>query len=156
MFEFAGFRCGGGNDKLTLEARYKAVTSVALYLGQALKLSAGRLCACTGIADSIYAISDVSVAAADVSAGFIPKVYPVNSKQIWKSSCTTAMTAAMCIMGTGCILSTTIATAFVGDKLGTNVFIYDFTTGDTPVSGGAPSSAIWGIFQNLHVTGYSV
>jgi hypothetical protein len=144
-FEFAGYR-KGGTDFLFQEERFKAVTSVALYVGQALKLSASRLCACTGTADLVYAISNVSVAAASVSADFIPKVYPVNANQIWKTSCTTALTAAACVRGTGLGMSTAIATAVMGDRLNSATFVYDFTTGGTPVSGGAPASAVYVVF----------
>ena len=147
MFEFAGYR-NGGSDKLTVEERFYAVTGFALYLGQLLKLSAGRLCACTGAGDLVYAISDASAASSVVTASYIPRVFPVNKSQIWKTSCTTALTAAACVYGTGLGLSTAIATGVMGDKLSSATFVFDFTTGGTPVSGGQPASAVYVVFAH--------
>jgi hypothetical protein len=145
MFEFAGYR-NGATDMLTPEERYYAVTGFALYVGQLLKISGGRLCACTGAGDLAYAISDVSAASSVVTASYIPKVFPVNKSQIWKTSCTTALTAGACVYGTGLGISTAIATGVMGDKLSSATFLFDFTTGGTPVSGGQPASAVYVVF----------
>jgi hypothetical protein len=150
MLEFAGYR-NGGTDQLTVEQRYPGLSGYAIYLGQALKLSGGYLCGAEVTADLIYAISDISAASSVVTASYYPRVFPVNSNQIWKSSAISAMTAAVAVLGTGIGLSTACATGFCGDTLGTAAVVFQIATGGTPASGGSPASAIWGVFQSLAI-----
>ena len=151
MFEFAGFK-NGGSDTLIAEQRYKAVTAILLYAGQAMKLSAGRLCTAAVTADLIYAICDCSVTiSASVSADYVPRVFPVTREQIWRTTFATAATANVCSACTGIGMSTACATGLNGALIGTSMILYQFTTGGTPASGGSPSSAAWVTFQSLAI-----
>lgn len=148
MFEFAGFK-NGGPDTLVAESRYKAVTGLALLAGQAMKISAGKLCTAAVTADRIYAICGVSALSGDVTADYIPRVFPVTREQIWKTTFATALTADVCSACTGIGMSTACATALNGALIGTSMILYQFVTGGTPVSGGMPGSAAWVVFQSL-------
>jgi hypothetical protein len=154
MFEFYKYKDAADNE-LFREERLYALSGYALYVGQALKITAGALAyAQTG--DRVYAICNVSAASSVVTAAYKPQVFPINNRQIWKSSIGTAVTAA-----TSTILaqygSLNGATA-LGTAIDGNLFVaatvhatapaafmlYDVVTGSSP-----STSAAYVIFATI-------
>ncbi|MFA5307704.1 MAG: hypothetical protein WC365_09705 [Candidatus Babeliales bacterium] len=133
MFEFAKFVQGDGNS-LTTEKRLAALSGYALYNGQALKVTGGALCYADS-ADTVYAISQVSAASSVVTAAYYPTVIPANDNQVWKTTPSTAITAAT-LAGT----KVNIGTASVGTSVngavaaGTCAWVYKVATADSPTS----------------------
>lgn len=153
-FEFYRYK-DGGTDELYAEQNLKAISGYALYVGQALKISAGGLVyAETG--DQVYAICGCSAASSVVTANYKPVVFPTNSKQIWKASIGTAVTAATStILAQYGILN--IATAFGTAIDGSNLvakgvhatapaafYLFDVVTGSSP-----STSACYVIFPSV-------
>ena len=133
MFEFAKFVQGEGNS-LYDEKRLPALSGYVLYNGQALKVTGGALCFADS-ADTVYAISKVSAASSTVTASYYPTVIPVNDNQVWKTTPSTAITAAT-VAGT----KVNIGTASVGTSVngavavGTGLLVYKTATADSPTS----------------------
>ena len=127
-FVFARFR-KVGTDSLEQEQRLYALSGYALYVGQALKVTAGRLAPLAATGDRVYAISNVSAASSVVTASYLPKVIPVNDNQVWQAPFTTAITAAVYPGLFVDIASQT--TGIKGDYLGTGAYLFDITTGTT-------------------------
>jgi len=138
MFTFYKYKQGGPND-LFAEERIAALSGYALYKGQALKTSAGALCAAT-TGDKVYAISNTSAASSVATAAYVPNVFPVNSKQVWKADMSTAATAAT-IKGAYVGISSANSTAIAGDTAGTAVYVYDIIT--------AVASSIYVVFADV-------
>ena len=132
MIEFAKFAQGEGNS-LYSEKRLPALSGYALYNGQALKVTGGALCFADS-ADTVYAISNVSAASSVVTAAYYPTVTPVNDNQVWKSSISTAITAAT-VAGSKINLSTaSVGTGVNGAAVGTGLLVYKTATADSPAS----------------------
>ena len=133
MFEFAKFIQGEGNS-ITTEKRLAALSGYALYVGQALKATGGALCYADS-ADTVVAMSQVSAASSTVTAAYYPTVIPVNDNQVWKTTPSTAITAAT-VAGT----KVNIGTASVGTSVngavaaGTCAWVYAVATADSPIS----------------------
>jgi hypothetical protein len=132
MFEFAKFKKGEGNS-LYQETLLPALSGYALYDGQALKVTGGALCYADS-ADTVYAVSHVSAASSVVTASYYPTVTPVNDNQIWKTSISTAVTAAT-VAGSKINLSTaSVGTGVNGAAAGTGLLVYKVATADSPTS----------------------
>lgn len=133
MFEFAKFVQGDGNS-LTTEKRLPALSGYALYVGQALKTTGGALCYADS-ADVVTHMSQVSAASSVVTAAYYPTVVPVNDNQVWKTTPSTAITAAT-VAGA----KVNIGTASVGTSVngavaaGTGALVHKIATGDSPTS----------------------
>lgn len=133
MFEFAKFVKGEGNS-LTTEKRLPALSGYVLYVGQALKATGGALCYADS-ADVVYAVCQVSAASSVATAAYYPTVIPVNDNQVWKTTPSTAITAAT-VAGA----KVNIGTASVGTSVngavavGTGLLVYSIATGDSPTS----------------------
>ena len=132
MFEFYKFVKGDGNS-LTTEERLPATSGYVLYKGQALVVTGGALFAAT-VGDIVYAISNVSAASSVVTAAYYPEVFPVNENQVWKAPLSTAATAAFLPGKQADIGSVVSGTAVRGDFIGTGMYVYDYLSGDSPVS----------------------
>jgi hypothetical protein len=132
-FEFSRFR-KVGTDSLEQEQRLYALSGYALYVGQALKVTAGALAPASTVGDRVYAISNVSAASSVVTAAYMPKVFPVNDNQIWKAPFSTAVTAAILANATVDLGSASNGTGIRGDAVGTGAYLYDLITATTPTS----------------------
>lgn len=130
-FTFARFR-KSGEDSLEAEQRLYALSGYALYVGQALIISGGKLCPFAAVGDRIYAISNVSAASSVITADYIPEVYPVNDNQIWKTPFTVTATAADL---PGAFVDVASAgTGISGGAAGTGAYYYDVATAASPTS----------------------
>jgi hypothetical protein len=132
-FEFARFR-KVGTDSLEQEERLYALSGYALYVGQALKVTAGVLAPASTVGDRVYAISNVSAASSVVTAAYKPKVFPVNDNQIWKAPFSTAVTAAVLPNTMVNLGSASNGTGIRGDAVGTGALLFDLVTATTPTS----------------------
>jgi hypothetical protein len=132
-FTFARFR-KVGVDSLEQEERLLALSGYAMYVGQALKITAGRLVAASSVGDRVYAISNVSAASSVVTANYKPKVFPVNDNQVWQAPFSTAITAATLPGDYVDLGSASNGTGIRGDASGTGAYLYDLITATTPTS----------------------
>ena len=139
-FEFYKYKDGVGGELYT-EQRLCAYSGYPIYKGAALKITGGTLQYAQS-AETVYAISNVSAASSVVTASYCPEVIPVNDRQIWKASVTSALVTGI-LGGTKINLdSADYGTGINGSTSGTALLLYDVATGSTP-----STSAAYVIFQ---------
>jgi len=132
MFKFHKY-VDSQKDSLYIEKRLTAKASGFFYQGMALTLNGGEL-VYAQTANTVYAISNVSVVSGDVSASYKPEVYPVNANQVWKGSVNvtngTAVTAAFLLGGKTQIDAAscfgTAVNGAIGGTNGSTIYVYDF------------------------------